>query len=67
MSDTVEIVYAHHHRDHVPGERDVVPAGDARRLVHAGVAAYATKEDAVQVEGEAGVDKTARARKARAK
>lgn len=59
MADTVEIVFAHHHRDHVPGDRVAVPVDEARRLVRGGRASYATKTAAVEVEGPAGADKTA--------
>lgn len=61
-TDKVEIVFAHHHGTHVPGERATVDADEARRLVRGGRANYATKTDAVSVEGEAGADKTARRR-----
>lgn len=59
---TVEITYAHHHGTHVPGDKVKVPETEARRLVRAGRANYATKKDAATVEGNAGADKTARAR-----
>lgn len=58
----VEIIFAHHHSDHVPGDRVEVDEETAKRLVRGGRASYATKADAVAVEGEAGAEKTARAR-----
>lgn len=64
--DTVEIVFAHHHGRHVPGDRVPVDAGEARRLVAGGRAAYATKPDALEAEGEAGVEKTQTAGRKRA-
>lgn len=42
----VEIVFAHHHGDHVPGEKVKVDEDEARRLVKNHRAAYATKSDA---------------------
>lgn len=59
MADKVEIIYAHHTRDHVPGDREAVDAATAKALVRTGRANYATK---VAVEGDAGAGKTARAR-----
>jgi len=59
---TVEVVFAHHHGKHVPGERVELDVDEARRLVRGGRANYATKPDAVQAEGEAGEEKTARRR-----
>lgn len=60
--DTVEIEFAHHHDDHVPGDRVAVDVDTARRLVRGGRANYATKPDAVEAEGDAGADKTKRRR-----
>lgn len=65
MADTVTIEFAHPHGDHAVGDRDVVDPATAKRLVRAGVANYATKTDAVAVEGDAGAAKTARARKSK--
>lgn len=62
MPDTVEIVYAHHQGDHVPGDREKVDAATAKRLVRTGRANYATKADAVSTEGDDGAEKTVRAR-----
>lgn len=64
MTDTssVEIIYAHHHGDHVPGDRVSVDEGTARKLVKAGRANYATQADAKAAEGEDGAEKTARRR-----
>lgn len=62
MSDTVEIVYAHHQGAYVPGDRASVDAATAKRLVRTGRANYATKADATAVEGDAGAEKTTRAR-----
>jgi hypothetical protein len=62
MADTVEIIYAHHTRDHVPGDRETVDRATAKRLVRTGRANYATKAAATRTEGDAGADKTERAR-----
>ena len=57
-----EIVFAHHHGPHVPGDRVDVDPDEARRLVRGGRANYATEADAAATEGEAGKEKTARRR-----
>lgn len=62
----VDIVFAHHYGAHKPGDRITVPEADARALVRAGQANYATKADAKAAEGDAGVEKTATARRSRA-
>lgn len=59
---TVEIVYAHHLGEHVPGQKAEVPELEARRLVNAGRANYATVKAATAAEGEEGKAKTARTR-----
>lgn len=61
MAD-VEIIYAHHHGPRVPGEKVKVSEAEARRLVNAGRANYATKKDAAAAGGEGAEAKTARAR-----
>jgi len=66
MAPSVEITFSHPHGDHAVGDRVEVPALEARRLVKAGIAVYPTKTAAVAAEGEAGVEKTARAVKAKA-
>jgi hypothetical protein len=63
----VDVVFAHHHGDHVPGDRATVDADTGRRLVKGGRAHYATKAEAVAVEGAGGAEKTVRAAKAAAK
>lgn len=64
--DTVEIVFAHHHGAHKPGDRVAAAAGEARRLVRGGRANYATKPDALEGDGEAGTERTVAAVKAQA-
>lgn len=69
--ETVEIVLSHpwvddEGSDHEIGDRFAVPIATAKKLVRGGVAVYPTKSDAVEAEGEAGVDKTARAVRKRA-
>lgn len=44
-----EIVYANHTADHLPGDCVVVSDEEARRLIDAGMARQATKDDAVAV------------------
>lgn len=65
MAD-IEIVFAHHHKDQVPGDRKSVDEGLARRLVRGGYANYATKADAVEAEGPGGEERTVRASRRRA-
>lgn len=65
--DKVEIVFAHHNRDHKPGDRATVAIDDARRLVRGGRASYATQTDAKAVEGDDGADKTIAAARKRAR
>lgn len=61
--DTVDVVFAHHHEGNVPGDRATVDADEARKLVRYGRAHYATKAEAVAVEGDAGAEKTVAASK----
>jgi hypothetical protein len=58
----VEIVYAHHLGSNKPGDKVAVSELEARRLVKAGRANYATVAAATTAEGEEGKAKTARTR-----
>lgn len=48
----VEIVFSHPHDGHEVGDRVAIDADEARTLVTAGVAVYATKRDAKAVGAE---------------
>lgn len=69
-TDTVEIIFSHPHRvdadtAYEVGARAAFPPLEAKNLVRAGVATYATKVAATDAEGPAGEEKTARAVKAK--
>lgn len=51
-AEKVEVVMSHPAYGHDTGERVSINADDARRLVNAGYAKYATKRDASRAGGE---------------
>lgn len=61
MADSVSIILSHPHAGNEVGDRVEVAPDEAKRLVRAGVATYATASDATSVEGEAGKARTRRA------
>lgn len=66
MADKVEVEFSHPHGDYGVGDRAELDVIEAKNLVRAGAAVYPTKADAMEAEGEAGVEKTARAVRKRA-
>lgn len=59
MSDKVDVVYSHHSGDHKPGDKVSLDAAEAKTLVNAGYAQYATIPDAKQAGGDRSEAKTA--------
>lgn len=66
MAETVEVQFSHPHGDYAVGDRAELEVVEAKKLVRAGVAVYPTRADAVEAEGDAGAEKTARAVRKRA-
>jgi hypothetical protein len=49
----VDVVFVNHTADHSPGEYVVVDANEARRLVDAAMARYATEDDVAEARAAA--------------
>lgn len=52
MSDKVDVVFSHHSGDRKPGDKASLDAAEAKALVNAGYAKYATIPDAKQAGGD---------------
>lgn len=63
MAEKIPVTLSHPYKSHKVRDRVELDAGEARQVVNAGIARYATKDAATTAEGKAGAEKTVTAAK----